>query len=329
MDKQNVLVTGGNSGIGFECARELARQGYHVTIASRNKEASESALQRIRKEGGSESASSMHLDLGSLDSVRSFAQQIRERNLTFFALVCNAGIQLNATRRRSPEGYELTFAVNHLGHFLLVNLLLDRLQREAPARIVVVASGVHDPKLKTGMPKARYESIEDIATTGGSPEDAYNGQLAYVNSKLCNLWFVYELDRRLKAAGLSNGGRTISVNGYDPGLVPGSGLARDYPAALRFIWNGILPGVARLATLFTPTINPAPKSGKALARLVFDPNLEGVTGKYFPSHSRWAEAASSDASYDEDLARELWEFSVRASGLREDESPLARASSSA
>src|SRR5262249_27991912 len=148
-----------------------------------------------------------------------------------------------------------------LGHFLLANLLLARLQANAPARIVVVSSGVHDPKQATGMPKAAVSDFATLAATGGPRAGEFNGRLAYVNSKLCNLWFAYELARRLDAAG----GPQVSVIGWEPGLVPGSGLARDYPAALRFVWNGILPALAWTLSPFVAGINPAPKSGRSLA----------------------------------------------------------------
>lgn len=316
MDRSTVLVTGGNSGIGFECARALARNGWHVIIASRDRKASAEAVQRIVRESGADTASEMGLDLGSLAAVRQFAKDIEARDVPLRALVCNAGLQMTAGPRLSPDGFEMTFAVNHLGHFLLTNLLLARLRAHAPARVVVVASGVHDPKLRTGMPKAAVTDIDTLAATGGPRAGEFDGRLAYVNSKLCNLWFAYELGRRLDA-------RSLSVNAFDPGLVPGSGLARDYPTALRFIWNRILPGVARVLTVVLPTINPADKSGRALARLVIDPTLAGVSGKYFPSHTRWQEAPSSDASYDQERARTLWEQSVRLTGLTPQESPLA------
>ena len=88
------------------------------------------------------------------------------------------------------------------------------------------------------------------------------------------------------------------MNGFDPGLVPGSGLARDYPASLRFVWDRVLPGVARALSPFVPTINPADKAGAALARLVLDPSLARSPGRYFPSHARWRPPPSSEASYD-------------------------------
>jgi NAD(P)-dependent dehydrogenase (short-subunit alcohol dehydrogenase family) len=320
MTRDVVLVTGGNSGIGFECARVLAREGRHVVIASRNREASARAVERIRKERGDDAASELGLDLGSLAAVRAFAKEVEALDLPLRALVCNAGLQMSRGLRLTPDGYETTFAVNHLGHFLLTNLLLARLHAHAPARIVVVASGVHDPKQVTGMPKADVGDLEVLATTGGPRPGAFSGPLAYVNSKLCNLWFAYELARRIDAAGLSSAKRPLTVNAYDPGLVPGSGLARDYPAPLRFVWDRVLPAVAQVATLLTPTINPVEKSGAALARLVTDPALAEVTGRYFPSYARWQEAPSSDASYDLDRARDLWEASVRMTGLRTGES---------
>jgi NAD(P)-dependent dehydrogenase (short-subunit alcohol dehydrogenase family) len=164
---------------------------------------------------------------------------------------------------------------------------------------------VHDPKRYTGMPKPRVTDVAALAVAEG------DGRLAYVHSKLCNLWFAYELVRRIERAGI----RGVTVNAFDPGLVPGSGLAREYPPALRFVWNRILPALARALTGVVPGINPAPKAGDALARLVLDPALAGVSGKYFPSHTRWREAPSSDASYDVAQAARLWDESVRMTGL--------------
>ena len=312
-----VLVTGGNSGIGFECARKLAREGQRVVVASRNREASAKAVDRIAAETGNTAVEDMELDLGSLAAVRQSAKEVEARGLRLRALVCNAGIQ-TTKQMQSPDGHELTFAVNHLGHFLLTNLLLENLLANAPARILVVASGVHDPRLKTGMPKAAVGSFDVLAQTGCASQD-YNGRLAYVNSKLCNLWFAYELIRRLEAAGLGGEGRPLSVNSFEPGLVPGSGLARDYHPVARFVWNNVLP----VLTYFMTTVNTAERSGSALAEKTLDPSLERVSGKYFPSHTRFGEGASSDDSYDTARARELWELSVRLTDLSPEDSPLA------
>ncbi|HXX47955.1 MAG TPA: SDR family NAD(P)-dependent oxidoreductase [Myxococcota bacterium] len=298
-----VLITGGNSGIGLECARELARQGWRVLIASRNRRASEAAAR-----GMAGQVEALDLDLASRASVRALVKDVAARGLPLRALVCNSGLQFMTGPQLSADGYELTFAVNHLGHFLLANLLLDTLAANAPARIVVVSSGVHDPARRTGMPRPSIGDLDVLSATGGSKPGAFNGQRAYVNSKLCNLWFAYELARRCA-------GRGITVNAWEPGLVPGSGLARDFPAALRWIWNWVLPGLAAGLSPFLPSISTAARSGRDLARMVTDPALEKTTGKYFPSHTRWQETPSSDESYDRERATALWQASERMSRL--------------
>ena len=317
--RQTVVVTGGNSGIGLECARALAHAGCNVVIAARNRDASVAAVAAIERESGRGTAAELPLDLGSLASVRAFAKDLDARGIRPAAIVCNAGVQFFSGPKRSSEGHELTFAVNHLGHFLLVNLLIRHLLDATAARVVVVASGVHDPALTTGMPKPRLSDLETLAAIGGDDPKKFDGRLAYVNSKLCNLWFTYELDRRLRARSTAS----VSANGFDPGLVPGSGLGRDYPPALRFVWVRVLPALARVLSPVLPTINPAPKAGAALARLVTDPALADVSGKYFPSHSRWNAASSSPLSYDTTRAAELWAFSERLVGLSAADSPLS------
>jgi NAD(P)-dependent dehydrogenase (short-subunit alcohol dehydrogenase family) len=210
--------------------------------------------------------------------------------------------------RLSSDGFELTFAANHLGHFLLTNLLLERLGAQAPARIVIVSSGVHDPAMRTGLPHPSISDFETLAATGSGTKGQFNGRLAYVNSKLCNLWFAYELARRTDPS-------RVTVNGWEPGLVPGSGLARDYHPVLQFLWHRIAPGLAAALHPFYPGVSTKRISGEALARMVTDPGLAGVTGKYFPSHTRWHEAASSVDSYDRERARDLWDVSTRLTRL--------------
>jgi NAD(P)-dependent dehydrogenase (short-subunit alcohol dehydrogenase family) len=323
MKRGAILVTGGNSGIGYECVRKLARERVTIIIASRDRAASAAAVARIQRETGNPEVSEMGLDLGSLAAIRAFAQELEARDVTLSALVCNAGLQTSGKQVvRSADGFERTFAVNHLGHFLLVNLLLRRLAANSPARVMVVASGVHDPKLRTGMPKPAMGHFDVLAQSGGPKADGFDPRVAYVNSKLCNVWFTYELIRRIATAGLVSKERPLSVNAFEPGLVPGSGLAREYPPALRWVWLRVLPAVARFATRFTPAINPADKAGEALARLVLDPALERISGRYFPSHARWGEAPSSDASYDHARAAALWDASVRMTHLTPAESPL-------
>ena len=322
MNEDSVIVTGGNSGIGFECARALARAGRHVVIASRSRQASAEAVRRVASESGSDRIEAMDLDLASPASIRRFAADVDARNLPLQSLVCNAGLQFAKGPVLSEDGYELTFAVNHLGHFLLTNLLLSRLASRAPSRIVIVSSGVHDGGRFTGMPKPRIADLQTLAATGGATPGKFSGPIAYVNSKVCNLWFAYELARRLEAAGLGRGDHPIAINSFDPGLVPGSGLARAYPPAARFVWGSVMPAMASVLTRFVPGISTAPKSGAALAQLVLEPRLGAAGARYYPSRTRWYETPSSDQSYDVVRARELWEASIRMTGLANGESPL-------
>ncbi len=322
MSEQTVLVTGGNSGIGYECARALAKAGRHVIIASRNRRLSDEAVRRIAAESGADRIEAMDLDLASPDSIRSAVATLRARNLPLQSLVCNAGLQFTKGPVLSDRGYELTFAVNHLGHFLLTNLMLETLAANAPARIVIVSSGVHDPKRFTGMPKAKIGDLETLAATGNASRDKYNGGLAYVNSKLCNLWFAYELARRMEAIGLGGASRPIAINAFDPGLVPGSGLAREYPGWMRYVWESVMPAMASGLTRFVPGISTAEKSGSALADLVLDPRRGASGARYYPSQTRWCETPSSDQSYDAGRANELWEASIAMTGLAAGESPL-------
>jgi light-dependent protochlorophyllide reductase len=308
---QTAIITGGNGGLGYHCARAIAAASpqWQVIIASRDHAKSEEAVRAIIAETGNPNVAAIALDLGSLDSVRRFPADFAARQLPpIGALVCNAGIQTVRDLTYTDEGYETTFAVNHLGHFLLVNLLLRHLSEHA--RIVMVSSGTHNPDQFTGMPKPDYLDAVTVAKrqTGADPGTA--GRTAYTTSKLCNVMFAYELSRRLKAEG-HNG---IGVTAFDPGLMPGTGLARDYSPFMKFVWNYALP-----ALRFIPGVNGVNKSGNDLARLVLDPQLDGVSNQYFVGRKS---VPSSKDSYDERKAAELWESSVSMVHLKPDETTL-------
>jgi NAD(P)-dependent dehydrogenase (short-subunit alcohol dehydrogenase family) len=185
---------------------------------------------------------------------------------------------------------EMTFGVNHLGHFALVQGVLDHLSR--PARILVVSSGTHDPAKHTGMPSPRYTSAAEIArpAAGGTVAE---GRRAYTTSKLCNVLFTYELDRRL-----GHGEQGVTVTAFDPGLMPGSGLARDYPPLQRLAWRYLLPALRVL-----PGVRSTRTSGRYLAALAGDARFDGVTGEYFDGGKP---IRSSADSYDRDKALDLW-----------------------
>lgn len=325
-DEKTVVITGGNAGLGFECARNISVSdpGWRVVLACRDLDRGERAARELNGEFGDGRVEAMVLDLASLASVRAFAGGLRARISggdlpPLRALVCNAGIQVVTGTTYTEDGFEETFGVNHLGHFLLVNLLLGDL--EAPGRIVLVSSGTHDPARRTGMPPGpRWREPEMLAWPGRYPatpdeNPGKMGRRRYTSSKLANVLAGYELSRRLETSGSGDREAPVTVNLYDPGLMPGSGLARDYGAVQRLAWKYVFPALRP----FVPNVNSAGASGKVLAQLVSGPRFEGVTGEYFVGREA---QRSSDESYDREKAAELWEASARMVGLRPEETIL-------
>ena len=307
MDPRTAIVTGASSGLGLACAGALLERdpGWHVALAVRDPRRGREAVAALRQPGR---CTVLELDLASLASVRDFVERYPAASLPApRAVICNAGIQLTSGARLSEDGIELTFAVNHLGHFALVSGLLERLA--LPARIVVVSSDTHDSGRRTGMPAPLYTSAEEIAhpsaaaparpaaVTGGRSV-TWLGRRRYTTSKLCNVLFAYELDRHL-----GEGARGIAVNAFNPGLMPGSGLARDYGTLQRAAWRFLMPALRVL-----PQVRGTGRSGRDLAALVTDPAYEGVTGRYFDGLKP---IRSSEDSYDRAKARDLWETSER------------------
>lgn len=291
---RTAVITGANTGLGFECARALLNSdpSWHVLLAVRDTGRGAAAAAALGPPGRT---TVDELDLASLRSVNEFACTVRQLDVPpVHALVCNAGVQLVSGSHTTPDGYEMTFGVNHLGHFALVRRLLDQLV--APARIVVVSSGTHDPDKYTGMPAPRYTSAEELSRPQPGAYSSEEGRRRYTTSKLCNVLFSYELDRRL-----GHGSAGVTVTAFDPGMMPGSRLARDYPPAQRLAWRFVLPVLRVL-----PGIRSTRRSGADLAALVADPRYDGVTGAYFDGARR---IRSSRDSYDESLAADLWRVS--------------------
>lgn len=326
--KRVAIVTGGNAGLGYECAKAISSfdPGWHVVLAVRSLEKGERATREISEETGNHNVEAMALDLASLASVRSFADELAARDdlPPLRAVVCNAGLQVVSGTSYTEDGFETTFGVNHLGHFLLANLLLERMA--APARVVFVSSGTHDPKRRTGMPAPRYRGAKALAYPDPEEEGDNPGMVGrrrYTASKLCNAMCAYELDRRLRAEGLSTPRDPIDVNAFDPGAMPKTGLARDWGPLGRFVWNGLLPPLVPILHRLGIPFSTAEASGRALAPLVTERSLEGVAGRYFEIGE---EARSSEESYDREKAAELWETSAALVGLRPEETPLRVAS---
>lgn len=275
MKGKTCLVTGATSGIGKETALGLARKGAAVVLAARDRARGEAARAEIVKRSGNAGVSFLVADFASLAEVRRLAAEVRSTHPALHVLVNNAGVML---RKRSVtrDGFETTFAVNHLAPFLLTNLLLDLLKAGAPARIVNVASEAH---------RSGALGFDDLQSERG-----FDGYRVYGTSKLANVLFTSELARRLDGTG-------VTVNALHPGVVA-TGIVRDFPALVRGGWG-----------LFTMS---AGKGARTSLYLATSPEVEGMTGKYF---DECAEVRPSRAACDEAAARKLWEVSERLTGL--------------
>jgi retinol dehydrogenase-14 len=276
MSGATVVVTGANAGVGLETAAGLVDLGARVVLTARDEAKGANAADRIRGRGGPGTVEVAPLDLASFASIRHFAREVAPGLGRLDVLVNNAGlVQLDHTV--TEDGFETTFGVNHLGHFLLTTLLVDQLRSSAPARVVVVASLAHR-SARSGL------DFEDLqAERGYSPIGAYN------RSKLANIYFTRELARRLAGSG-------VTANSLHPGFVA-SRLGRDGD-------GGLLGNIAM--TLGRPfAISPA-RGARTSIYLASSPAVADVTGQYF---ARCREARPSRVATDDDAARRLWSVS--------------------
>ncbi len=282
---RTALVTGGTSGLGRAAAGLVASTpGWSVLLAARDAGRGAQVAAELGPATGV-----VELDLAALDAVRSAAARIAARG-PLDALVLNAGVQLPRADRVSADGYELTFAVNHLAHFLLTVELLPHLT--PGGRVVVVSSGTHwGTWRKSGpFPAPRWADPRVLARPRRE-----SGRRAYATSKLANVLFGTELARRHPE---------VDVAVADPGLVPGTGLHRGYAAPARAVYGGLAPLLVRL-----PFASGVEQAGDRLAGVVTGP--PGRSGRYL---ERGVEAPSSPGSRDPGRARELWEASLELAG---------------
>ena len=274
---KTILVTGATNGIGLVTACELARMGAQVTIVSRNVEKC-AAVAEAHKTETCNPVEFIGADLSTLAGIMQAAAGFKQRHKQLHVLVNNAGGYFNK-RLITPDDFEMTFALNHLNYFLLTDLLLDLLKASAPARVVNVASGIHMAA------KLDFDNLQG--------ERHYAGYRAYGQSKLANVLFTYELARRLEGSG-------ITVNALHPGYVD-SGFALN---------NGFFFRV--FAKLSARLFGRSPEVGAQTSiYLASSPAVEGVTGKYFADCQP---VKSSPLSYDEQLAKRLWQVSQELTG---------------
>lgn len=278
--RRTALITGANSGLGKATAVGLARLGYRVLMVARSAERGEASRLEIVAVSGSDAVDLVIADLASQASIRALADTVLTRCDRLDLLINNVGNSF-MTRHLSPDGIELSLAVNHLAAFLLTNLLLDRLKASAPARIVNVGT-----RVDTSM------DCDDLQWE----RRRYQGLAAYAQSKLGVLHFTFELDRRLAGSG-------VTVNCVHPGVFR-SNLGRNAGPTPR--WLDVMTSV------FQPFLASAETAARRVLYLATAPEVDGISGRYFGDR---VELRAPSQTLDPEIRARVWAISARLTGL--------------
>ena len=274
-----VILTGATRGIGHAAAIEIAQRGADLAIVGRDPERVRATASEARAAAAGAPVHEHVADLAQMDEVRRLADELLDAYPRIDVLANNAGAMFTS-RHVTADGFEQTFALNHLAPFLLTSLLLDRLTASAPARVVTVSSGAH------ASGRIDFDDLQG--------EQNYSGQRAYSQSKLANVMFTYELARRLDGTG-------VTATVCHPGVVRTSFGAEDQAAHMA--------AMIRVARLFMKT--PA-QGALTPVYLASSPQVEGVTGRYYANRKP---TTSSKASYDTTAAARLWQASAALTGM--------------
>ena len=277
------LVTGTTGGIGLEIARGLARRGAHVILHGRTIERAEAVGASIRQRNKNVQLETVGADLGSLAEVREMAKEVARRHPKLDVLVNNAGV-LMTRLELSKDGYEMTFAVNHLAPFLLTNMLLESLRNSGAGRVVTLASVAH------------RGGFIDFGNLKG--ERGFNSMAIYSSSKLANVLFTNELANRVEGTG-------VTANCLHPGVINTGLWRRSRPIAMAF----------GLCQLFFPD---ASKGADTALYLAGDPAVAGLNGGYFSKRKMRSPAPQA---FDADVQRRLWDVSAEITGVGKDATP--------
>ena len=275
MRGRTCLITGANSGIGKVMALEIAKKGANVVMVCRSKERGEAAQKEIVNQSGNESVELMLADLSLMKEVRNLVEEFKQKHDKLHILINNAALW-PTKRILTSEGLETQFAINHLSHFLLTNLLLDVIKSSAPARIINTSSGLHK------RAKIDFDNLQ--------AEKSYKHMRVYGQTKLENVLFTKELARRLDGTG-------VTVNSFTPGMTS-TNLGRSMSGGAKWFMRH----VAR-----------SPEKGASTGvYLATSPEIEGVTGKYFGDSK---ELVSNKIADDVEIAKRLWKVSEELAGL--------------
>ena len=272
------LVTGGTSGIGSAIVKALAGMGAHVIMTGRDRSKGKALIDHVMATGSPGTLELITVDFTSLAAVRQLASEIHERWNRLDVLVNNAGVWL-LDRQTTIDGFEMHFAVNHLAHFLLTNLLLDLLKNSPSARVITVASDGH----KRG--RIDFSNLQ--------LKRNYSAAAGYCNSKLANVLFSNELARRLAAT-------SVTSNSLHPGIV-NTDLVRGTRGPWLWLWK-----------LLTPLQQTPGQGARTAVYLASSPEVEGITGRYY---GKCREERPAQAALDMDMAKKLWDESMRLCSL--------------
>jgi NAD(P)-dependent dehydrogenase (short-subunit alcohol dehydrogenase family) len=278
MENKIILITGANSGIGKATATALAEMGAHVVMMSRDLTKGEKARQDVARISKNSQVDLMQCDLASMMSIRHFASEFIAKYQRLDVLINNAGI-FTDKRMETSDGFEYQIGVNHLGPFLLTQLLLDLLKKSSPSRIVNVSSGAHFGG------KIDFEDLH--------LQHRYSSWKSYAQSKLANILFTYELSHRLTGTG-------VTVNCLHPGFV-NTRFATDRNSEKQNL----------MMKLMKPFTTQPAQGAETSVYLATSPEVEGISGKYFVKRKQ---KASSRASYDLVVGEKLWNLSTALTG---------------
>ena len=314
-DQRRLLITGASSGIGLEACKALGLNGHHLTLICRTAGRCSQTCQILEDRGiNPNNLDPLHMDLADLDSIEEGCHSLLERDQPFDNLVLNAGLQNTGIRQPeyTPQGIELTFAVNHLAHQLIAMRLLPLLLRSQQPRLVVTASEVHDPARRGGRigSSAGLGALQGLHSSAGfamvDGQSPFDADKAYKDSKLCNVLMAREIARQSKQAG-----REIPVFAWSPGLV----IPRCSKGFFRTIRKQNPLGIALFAFMARDLLHlteSLPQAGVLLSSLLTDSQYEQSGFRYFsnrllrPGLHCFEAAETSEEAADMQKAKELW-----------------------
>ncbi|CAD5221713.1 unnamed protein product [Bursaphelenchus okinawaensis] len=287
LSNRTVLITGTTNGIGTETAKVLAQRGAHIVMANRNMELAEKVRQEILEIAPNAKIDLLKLDLTSLESVKQCADEYLKSNWPLHILILNAGI-IGATDAATKDGYSTIFAVNHLAHFYLTLLLMEKLVQSAPARVVVLSSASHRQTVMSTSGTVE----EKLASLVLEPSTKAPQIVQYGRSKLCNVLFGFKLHRELNDKG-------VNVNVVHPGAMIATGIFKPY---------GVLGKIAQ--TLTKPFVKNINQGAACSVYCAIHPDLDKVSGRYF--ESCWDDDSYLAKAFAEDEALQdaLWVKSI-------------------